>query len=74
MKLIFIIISLNTGGAQSALVRILKNINRNKFQVTVISLTDKGELGDAIIKLGFPLFALGFCLTFRMSLKSKFRH
>jgi len=59
MKLIFIIISLNTGGAQSALVRILKNINRKKFQVTVISLTDKGELGDSIIKLGFPLFALG---------------
>ena len=58
MKLIFIIVSLNTGGAQSILIRMLKNINKEKFKVYVISLTDKGELGDTITNLGFPLLTL----------------
>lgn len=59
LNLVFIIISLDTGGAQSILIRLLRLINRDKFNITVISLTDKGELGAMVEELGFPLITIG---------------
>jgi glycosyltransferase involved in cell wall biosynthesis len=55
IKIVFIIVSLKTGGAQSMLLRLLNEIDKNRFNVTVISLTDGGDLGQSVIDLEIPL-------------------
>ena len=59
MKIVFIIVSLETGGAQSMLLRLLKGINKRRFDATVISLTDMGALGQSVIDLGVPVITIG---------------
>lgn len=59
LKIVFIIVSLETGGAQSMLLRLLKGINKNRFDATVISLTDMGALGQSVIDLGVPIMTIG---------------
>jgi len=59
LKIVYIIVSLETGGAQSMLIRLLKCIDKDRFDVIVISLTDTGELGQSVIDLGVPLITIG---------------
>ncbi|NEQ64728.1 MAG: glycosyltransferase [Symploca sp. SIO2D2] len=59
MKILHIITGLATGGSEMMLYKILSKINREQFQPVVLSLRDKGTLGDKIEALGIPVYALG---------------
>ncbi len=58
MKVAFIITGLATGGAEMMLHKLLQNIDRNRFEPTVISLMSKGEIGPRIEALGIPVHTL----------------
>ncbi len=58
-KIAFIITGLSTGGAEMMLHKLLQNIDRRRFQPTVISLMDKGEVGPRIEALGIPVYTVG---------------
>lgn len=53
-----IISGLNTGGAETMLYKLLSNIDRTKFELKVLSLTDIGSIGKKIEKLGISVKAL----------------
>ncbi len=59
MKLVFIITNLATGGAEMMLHKLLQNIDRSRFNPTVISLIGKGEIGPRIEALGIPVYPMG---------------
>ncbi len=59
MNLTLIITNLATGGAEMMLHKLLQNIDRRRFQPTVISLMGKGEIGPRIEALGIPVHTLG---------------
>ncbi len=58
-KIIHIITGLNTGGAETMLYKLLSNIDRTKFELKVLSLTDMGSIGEKIEKLDISVKALG---------------
>lgn len=58
MKLVFVITSLSTGGAETMLYRLLKNLDRSRFTPCVISLTSLGEIGPRIDCMGIPVYDL----------------
>ena len=58
-KLIHIITGLNQGGAETALYRLISNLNSSQYEVSVISLLDKGFYSDKIVALNIPLYHLG---------------
>lgn len=57
MKIVYIINSLTTGGAELALYRLVTN-NKNNSNI-VISLMDEGVYGRQLINKGFVLYTLG---------------
>lgn len=59
MKLVIIITGLDTGGAEMMLLKVMENIDRERFSPHVISLTRVGEIGQRIRALGIPVEALG---------------
>lgn len=59
MKVTHVITGLSVGGAEVMLLRLLSRSDRDRFQPTVISLTDLGVLGEQIQALGVPVHALG---------------
>ena len=59
IKLTHVITGLNIGGAEMMLYRLLSKIDREKFDVSVISLTDIGPVGEKIKELGIPFIGLG---------------
>lgn len=52
IKIIHIISNLKLGGAEKMLYKLLQNIDREKYQIEVITLTDRGVYGHKIEKLG----------------------
>lgn len=54
----FITTGLLTGGAEVMLYKLLARINREVFQVSVISLRDRGTLGKQIEALGIKVFSV----------------
>ena len=58
-EIIHIITGLNTGGAETMLYKLLSNIDRTKFKLNVLSLTDIGSIAKRIEKLGISVKALG---------------
>lgn len=59
MKILHLITGLSTGGAEMMLYKLVSRMDRNKFEVRVISLTDIGPIGKKIEALGIPVNALG---------------
>ena len=59
MKIIHIITGLTTGGAEMMLYKVLSEIDRERFSPIVVSLMDRGTLGDRIEALGIPVYTLG---------------
>ncbi|MBV1915546.1 MAG: glycosyltransferase [Pseudomonadales bacterium] len=59
MKVIHIITSLNTGGAERALYNLLQGGLNEQFETHVISLSDDGTIGPQIERLGVPVITLG---------------
>ncbi len=58
MKILHVITDLDTGGAEMMLVRLLSQLDRDRFQSSVISLMDRGSLGDRLAALQIPLHIL----------------
>ena len=58
IRILFIISGLPRGGAETTLVQLLKGLDRQRFDPTVISLLGEGEMGAEIKALGIPL--IGF--------------
>lgn len=59
INIVFIITGLSTGGAETMLLKLLQNLDRNRFAPTVISLSTQGEIGPRIEALGIPVFTMG---------------
>jgi glycosyltransferase involved in cell wall biosynthesis len=58
MKVVFVIATLPTGGAQMVMLRLLERLHP-RFTPHVISLSTIGEIGSRIQALGVPIEALG---------------
>jgi Glycosyl transferases group 1 len=59
MKIIHIITGLTTGGAEMMLYQMLTKTDRERYSPIVISLIDRGTLGDRIEALGIPVYTIG---------------
>jgi glycosyltransferase involved in cell wall biosynthesis len=59
IRVVFIISGLATGGAEIMLVQLLKNLDRSRFAPSVISLTNRGSIGEQIAALGITVDSLG---------------
>ncbi|MBM3516526.1 MAG: glycosyltransferase [Alphaproteobacteria bacterium] len=59
IRLTHIITGLPAGGAQSMLHNLARWHDRQRFDMEVISLTERGPVGDAIAALGVPVRAFG---------------
>ena len=59
IRLLHVITGLNTGGAETMLLKILQGMDRGRFSSTVLSLTDEGQIGPRISELGFRVETLG---------------
>lgn len=62
MKILHVITGLSTGGAEMMLYKLLSGMNRERFEPVVISLMDRGTLGDRIEALGIPVHTIGLKL------------
>ena len=62
MKILHVITGLSTGGAEMMLYKLLSGMNRERFEPVVISLTDRGTLGDRIESLGIPVHPINLKL------------
>jgi glycosyltransferase involved in cell wall biosynthesis len=58
MKIVHIINCLDTGGAETMLLRLLSQCDRQRYQFEVISLTDLGEIADDLRDIDVPVRAL----------------
>ncbi len=59
MKILHFITGLSTGGAEMMLYKLVSRMNRDKFEIQVMSFTDIGPIGKRIQALGIPVEALG---------------
>lgn len=59
MKILHLITGLSTGGAETMLYKLVSKMDRDKFEIQVISLTDIGPIGEKIEELGIPVRSLG---------------
>ena len=58
IKIAHISTSLNTGGAEVQLMRLLEKLDKTKFEMIVISLHEETYLADRIRELGLPVHSL----------------
>jgi glycosyltransferase involved in cell wall biosynthesis len=58
IKTTHVITDLDTGGAESMLHKLVERMDRNKFDIRVVSLTENGSIGEKIEALGIPVVAL----------------
>jgi glycosyltransferase involved in cell wall biosynthesis len=58
IRILHLITSLNTGGTEIALLRLLENLDQQKFENHVISLIPTGPIGEQIRALGIPVTSL----------------
>ena len=62
ISLAHVITELNMGGAEQMLCKLVTRMDRERFRCIVISMTDKGPVGERIAEAGIPLFQLGMGL------------
>src|SRR5690625_2504250 len=58
IKVTHLITGLNMGGAETMLYKLLQYTNQEKYQIKVISMTNKGVYGNKIEKLGLEVVTL----------------
>lgn len=58
-KILFLTTGLSSGGAEIMLYKLLCGMNRQRFEPIVISLMNRGTLGDRIEALGIPVYTIG---------------
>lgn len=58
MKIVHIIVGLNNGGAEMMLYKLLKHTDKTEYNIEVISMMDKGLIGNRIEGLGIKVHTL----------------
>jgi glycosyltransferase involved in cell wall biosynthesis len=58
-RIAHVISGLDTGGAEAMLAKLVGGMDRRRFSNTVISLTDRGQLGEQIESMGITVLTLG---------------
>jgi len=58
IRLLFISTGLGVGGAEISLLNLVQNLDRDRFEPHVVSLTDRGPIGTRLAGLGVPVVAL----------------
>lgn len=59
IRIAHVISDLDTGGAEMMLAKLVGAMDRTRFSNTVISLTDRGQLGEQIELSGVAVHTLG---------------
>ena len=59
ISILHVISNLDTGGAEVMLARLVSGMDQGRFANSVVSLTDRGQLGDSIETVGVPVITLG---------------
>ena len=59
MKIVHVINGLDIGGAETMLLRLLSQCDRQNYDFEVVSLTDLGAIADGLRALDVPVRALG---------------
>jgi glycosyltransferase involved in cell wall biosynthesis len=59
IRVLHVIVALTAGGAEAMLAKLVGRMDRTRFESTVVSMTDRGPLGDIIEQTGTELIALG---------------
>ena len=59
IRLAFLISGLSTGGAEMMLYKLVTRMDRDKFEMRVVSLTGSGPVGERIRDAGIPVESLG---------------
>ena len=62
INIIHLITELNMGGAEQMLYKLVTRMNHDRFRCLVVSMTDKGPIGEKITQSGLPVVALGMGL------------
>ena len=58
-KLVFVLNNFLIGGTERILLEILKNLDRSKYEVSIITVFGSGPIEPEFRKLGFPIFFAG---------------
>ncbi|MGQ9611022.1 MAG: glycosyltransferase family 4 protein [bacterium] len=56
INLMHVVLSLNIGGLENLVLKLVKNINREKYNICICSLTANGELENEFNEIGIPVF------------------
>lgn len=59
IRVLHVIVALTPGGAEAMLAKLVGRMNRARFESTVVSMTDRGALGDVVEQTGTELITLG---------------
>jgi glycosyltransferase involved in cell wall biosynthesis len=62
IRIVHLITELNTGGAEQMLYKLVTRTDRNAFAPLVVSMTDRGPVGEKLANEGIPLLELGMRL------------
>jgi hypothetical protein len=62
LNIVHIIATLDHGGAEAMLYKLLCSIDKHKYKIKVISMRDKGYYGNLIQDLGIDVFSLNATL------------
>ena len=58
MKVVHIITSVKTGGAELMLLRLLKQLGKSGYDSHVVGLSSAGDISDQLTALGIPVDVL----------------
>ncbi|MBF0613990.1 MAG: glycosyltransferase [Magnetococcales bacterium] len=59
IRLVLVITGLKTGGAEIMLLKLIQHLDRTRFEPTVISLTDEGDVGAKLRETGVAVYSVG---------------
>jgi len=62
IKIVHLITELNTGGAEQMLCKLVTHMDRKAFRPLVVSMTDRGPVGEKLASEGVPVLELGMRL------------
>lgn len=59
IRIAHVITELNMGGAEQMLRKLVTRMDRERFRCVVVSMTERGPIGEKIARAGVPVFQLG---------------
>src|ERR1700741_3757551 len=59
IRILHVIVALSPGGAEAMLTKLVGRMDRTRFESAVVSMTDRGALGDIIEQTDTELITLG---------------